>query len=142
MIQQKIPRESMVCDTTRGDGNIYFYDEYFEWINRSTGAGFRLRYESIDDIKVIRTGKNEVIITTKQQKRVSLFIYKVDTLLSLLYERINAVNGNENIVDADVSPAKNDKDELLNQLERLAKLHESGAISDEEFQEAKQKILK
>ena len=142
MVQQKIPRESMVCDTTRGDGNIYFYDEYFEWINRSSGNGFRLRYESIDDIKVIRTGKNEVIITTKQQKRISLFIYKVDTLLSLLYERINAVNGNENIIDADVSPAKNDKDELLNQLERLAKLHESGALSDEEFKLAKDKLLK
>ncbi len=142
MVQQKIPRESMVCDTTRGDGNIYFYDEYFEWINRSSGNGFRLRYESIDDIKVIRTGKNEVIITTKQQKRISLFIYKVDTLLSLLYERINAVNGNESIIDADVSPAKNDKDELLNQLERLAKLHESGALSDEEFKLAKDKLLK
>ena len=142
MVQQKIPRESMVCDTTRGDGNIYFYDEYFEWINRSSGNGFRLRYGSIDDIKVIRTGKNEVIITTKQQKRISLFIYKVDTLLSLLYERINAVNGNESIIDADVSPAKNDKDELLNQLERLAKLHESGALNDEEFQLAKDKLLK
>ena len=142
MVQQKIPRESMVCDTTRGDGNIYFYDEYFEWINRSSGNGFRLRYESIDDIKVIRTGKNEVIITTKQQKRISLFIYKVDTLLSLLYERINAVYGNESIIDADVSPAKNDKDELLNQLERLAKLHESGALSDEEFKLEKDKLLK
>ena len=142
MVQQKIPRESMVCDTTRGDGNIYFYDEYFEWINRSSGNGFRLRYESIDDIKVIRTGKNEVIITTKQQKRISLFIYKVDTLLSLLYERINAVNGNESIIDADVSPAKNDKDELVNQLERLAKLHESGALSDEEFKLAKDNLLK
>ena len=141
-MEAKIPRESMVCDTSRGDGNIYFYDEYFEWIERRSGNGFRLRYASIDDIKVIRTGKNEVIITTKEKKRISLFIYRVDTLLSLLYERINFVNGQSQVIDAEVSPAKNDKEEFLEQLERLAKLHESGALSDEEFKQAKEKLLK
>ena len=141
-METKIPRESMVCDTSRGDGNIYFYDEYFEWIERRSGNGFRLRYASIDDIKVIRTGKNEVIITTKEKKRISLFIYRVDTLLSLLYERINFVNGQSQVIDAEVSPTKDSKEEFLSQLERLAKLHESGALSDEEFKQAKEKLLK
>ena len=141
-MEAKIPRESMVCDTSRGDGNIYFYDEYFEWIERRSGNGFRLRYASIDDIKVIRTGKNEVIITTKEKKRISLFIYRVDTLLSLLYERINFVNGQSQVIDAEVSPTKDSKEEFLSQLERLAKLHESGALSDEEFKQAKEKLLK
>ena len=137
----KIPRESMVCDTERGDGNIYFYDEYFEWISRSTGSGFRLRYESIDDIKVIRTAKKEVILITKQKKRISLFIYKADTLLSLLYERINAVNGQSPIIDAEISPVKDEKEATLSQLERLAKLHKSGDLTDEEFAKAKAKLL-
>ena len=130
----------MVCDSLRGDGNIYFYDEYFEWIHRDTGGGFRVWYKSIADIQVIRTGKNEVNIITKEGKRVTLFIYKVDTLLSLLYERIKFVNGETPIEDT--KPKNNDaKDEMLAQLERLAKLHESGALNDEEFAKAKAKIL-
>ena len=137
----KVPRESMICDTDRGDGGVYFYDEYLEWINRSTGNGFRLRYESIDDVRVIRNAKKTIVVTTKQQKKINFYIYKADTFLSLLYERINANNGESPIIDAEVGPVKNDKDELLNQLERLAKLHDSGALSDEEFQQAKAKLL-
>lgn len=136
----KIPRESMVCDSVRGDGNIYFYDEYFEWINRSTGGGFRVWYKSIADIQVIRTGKNEVILITKEGKKVSLFIYKVDTLLSILYERIKVANGGQSIEDTKPK-SEEEKDEMLSQLERLAKLHESGALTDEEFAKAKEKLL-
>ena len=136
----KIPKETMTCDTERGDGNVYFYEEYLEWINRSTGGGFRLRYDSIADIRIVRTTKKEVIVITKQQKRLSFFLYKADTFVSILYEMINRANGQPPIVDAEVAPSN--KDEFLNQLERLAKLHESGALSDEEFKQAKDKLLR
>ncbi|MBO4855898.1 MAG: SHOCT domain-containing protein [Bacilli bacterium] len=41
-----------------------------------------------------------------------------------------------------VAEASEAKESDLEKLERLAKLHESGALSDEEFQLAKDKILK
>ncbi len=41
-----------------------------------------------------------------------------------------------------VAEAEEAKESNLDKLERLAKLHESGALSDEEFQLAKDKILR
>ena len=41
-----------------------------------------------------------------------------------------------------VAEAEESKESDLDKLERLAKLHESGALSDEEFQLAKDKILR
>ena len=131
-MENKIPRLHLTCDTPRGDGNIYLFDEYFEWFNRDTGDGFRIRYDVIKDIRVIRTSKNQVLIFTKGGKEIVLLLYKTDELLSALYERINALNG-------DNAPLDND---MLSQLERLAKLHESGALTDEEFAKAKERLLK
>ena len=128
----KIPRQTFRCDTNRGDGNIFLFDEYFEWFNRDTGDGFRVRYEVIKDIRVVRTNKSQVIIITKSGNEVVLFLYKTDELLSILYERINSIKGNDAPVEED----------MLAKLERLAKLHESGALTDEEFAKAKEKLLK
>ena len=41
-----------------------------------------------------------------------------------------------------VAEAEESKESDLDKLERLAKLHESGALSDEEFQLATDKILR
>ena len=49
-------------------------------------------------------------------------------------ERVNGEAQNPEVVDA---PEEDD----LSKLERLAKLHESGALNDEEFAQAKKKIL-
>ena len=133
-MENKIPRQTIRCDTNRGDGNIFFFDEYFEWYEKDTGAGFRVRYEVIKDIRVIRTGKSQVIIITNSGNQITLFVYKTDELLSILYERINAVKG-----VSDEEPLEID---MLSRLERLAKLHESGALTDEEFAKAKEKLLK
>ena len=42
----KAPIEKMVCDSDRGDGGVYFYEEYLEWLNRDTGRGFRIQYKN------------------------------------------------------------------------------------------------
>lgn len=131
-MEHKVPRLHLICDTNRGDGNIYLFDEYLEWYNRDNGNGFRVRYDVIQDVRVIRTHKVQVILITKSGQEVVFFLYKADELLTELYERINAVgNGN--------GPSEAD---MLSQLERLAKLHESGALTDEEFAKAKEKLLK
>ena len=65
-----------------------------------------------------------------------MWIYKAATLRELLYKAVQRVNEKPKEYDFTES------EDTVSQLERLAKLHESGAITDEEFQEAKQKILK
>ena len=132
-MENKIPIVSFRCDTNRGDGNVYLFDEYLEWYERSKGNGFRIWYKAIADVRVVRTGKAEVTLITKEKKQITLLLYKVDEMLSVLYERLNAINGSGN--DAPL------EEDMLSKLERLAKLHESGALTDEEFAQAKAKLL-
>ncbi len=132
---QAIPYEKMVCDSDYGDGGVYFYDEFFDWINRDSGKGFRIYYKDIKDTQVIMSQKRKVIITLKDGKTKNLYLYKYENLLKLIYEAIDRVKGLKQ------EPVPEEKEDDLSKLERLAKLHESGALTDEEFVKAKQKIL-
>ena len=58
--------------------------------------------------------------------------------MDLAKGKADAPKANDNVV----AEAVEEKESDLDKLERLAKLHESGALSDEEFQLAKDKILK
>lgn len=143
----KIPLEKMVCDSDRGDGGIYFYEEYFEWIQRDRGTGFRVWYKSIKDVKVVLSQKKKVIIITNQGQNINLYLYKYEELLEILYKRMEDVKNGLQPIDAEVSEpassqpeAKKSEDDLA-KLERLAKLHDSGALTDEEFTAAKKKVL-
>ena len=135
-----VPYEKMICDSDRGDGNISFYDEYCEWLNRDTGNGFKIFYRDIDDVKVMYGIKKTVVVVLKSGERINLYLYRGDTLRQLLYEAVQRVNGNV-VQDAVVEVPREEEDDI-SKLERLAKLHESGALTDEEFAEAKKKILK
>ena len=137
----------MVCDSDRGDGGIYFYEEYFEWIQRDRGTGFRVWYKSIKDVKVVLSQKKKVIIITNQGQNINLYLYKYEELLEILYKRMEDVKNGLQPIDAEVSEpassqpeAKKSEDDLA-KLERLAKLHDSGALTDEEFTAAKKKVL-
>ena len=133
---QAIPYEKMVCDSDYGDGGVYFYDEFFDWINRDSGKGFKIYYKDIKDTQVIMSQKRKVIITLKDGKTKNLYLYKYENLLKLIYEAIDRVNGKKE----EPIPLDSQED-VLSKLERLAKLHDSGALTDEEFVKAKQKIL-
>ena len=132
----KTPVEKMICDTPSGDGGVYFYDNYLEWVNRNTGATIKIAYDVISEVKVIPSMKKQVIITTKSGQKQSFFLYKADTFVQILHSLMEK-NEKGDVIDAEVSPAEDD----LTKLERLAKLHESGALTDEEFTKAKAKIL-
>lgn len=136
----QVPYEKMVCDSDYGDGGVYFYDEYFEWINRDTGKGFRIRYEDIKDITLIQSQKKKVTVITNGGAQRNLYLYKADSLIRLLQEAMDRVHGVIKEPVAEV-PAKDSAEDDISKLERLAKLHESGALTDEEFKVAKQKIL-
>ena len=136
----QVPYEKMVCDSDYGDGGVYFYDEYFEWINRDTGKGFRIRYEDIKDITLIQSQKKKVTVITNSGAQRNLYLYKADSLIRLLQEAMDRVHG---VIKEPVAqvPAKDSAEDDISKLERLAKLHESGALTDEEFTAAKKKIL-
>ena len=128
-----IPYEKMICDSNKGDGNIQFYEEYCEWINRYNGDSFKIYYRDIDDVKVTSGIKKTVIIILKDGQKINFYLYKAATLRKLLFDAVQRVSGE--------SKAEDSEDDVT-KLERLAKLHESGALSDEEFLAAKEKILK
>ena len=93
--------------------------------------------EDIEDVKIVYSRKRIVTIYIKNGSRRRLYLYKADTLKKLIHDAVERVNGeaqNPEVVDA---PEEDD----LSKLERLAKLHESGALNDEEFAQAKKKIL-
>ena len=135
---QPLPYDKMICDSDLGDGGVYFYEEYFEWLNRDTGAGFKIYYKNVDEVKILSGIKKTVIITTKSGETKKLYLYKADTLQQRIYEGAKRVENPSKVIEAEPVEIKED---ALSQLERLAKLHESGALTDEEFAKAKQKIL-
>ena len=40
-----VPYEKMVCDSDLGDGGLYFYNEYMEWVLRNSNSGFKIYYK-------------------------------------------------------------------------------------------------
>ena len=126
-----VPYEKMVCDSDLGDGGLYFYNEYMEWVLRNSNSGFKIYYKDIQDVKIIYTRKKVVTVYMNNGSHRNLYLYKADTLKKLIHEAVDRVNG---VVDNQEVPH-------LTKLERLAKLHESGALNDEEFAQAKKKIL-
>ena len=137
----EMPNERMVCDSSKGDGHIDFYDEYCEWINRSNGEGFKIFYKDIADVKILYGLKKTVIVSLKNGEKINLYLYKADTLRKLLYDAVQRVNKKvieEPAVEVEPEPKI---DNCISELERLAALHEKGALTDEEFAMAKKKIL-
>ena len=131
------PYEKMICDSDIGDGGVFFYNEYMEWVLRKTTNGFKIYYKDIEDVKIIYSRKKVVTIYMKNGSHRKLYLYKADTLKKLIQEAVERVNGNEDKTVTAIEPQEDD----LTKLERLAKLHESGALNDEEFAQAKKKIL-
>ena len=134
----EVPYEKMVCDSDNGDGGVFFYNEYMEWVLRNSHDGFKIYYKDIKDVKIIYSRKKVVTVYMNNGSHRNLYLYKADTLKKLIYDAVQRVNGPE-VVDA--TPVEEPKEDDLDKLERLAKLHESGSLTDEEFAEAKKKIL-
>ena len=136
-----VPYEKMVCDSDLGDGGLFFYNEYMEWVLRNSHSGFKIYYKDIQDVKIIYTRKKVVTVYMNNGSHRNLYLYKADTLKKLIHEAVDRVNGVVNNQEVPQEQPKEDNVDDLTKLERLAKLHESGALNDEEFAQAKKKIL-
>ena len=136
-----VPYEKMVCDSDLGDGGLYFYNEYMEWVLRNSNSGFKIYYKDIQDVKIIYTRKKVVTVYMNNGSHRNLYLYKADTLKKLIHEAVDRVNGVVDNQEVSQEQPKEENVDDLTKLERLAKLHESGALNDEEFAQAKKKIL-
>jgi len=136
-----VPYEKMVCDSDLGDGGLYFYNEYMEWVLRNSNSGFKIYYKDIQDVKIIYTRKKVVTVYMNNGSHRNLYLYKADTLKQLIHAAVDRVNGVVDNQEVPQEQPKEDNVDDLTKLERLAKLHESGALNDEEFAQAKKKIL-
>ena len=136
-----VPYEKMVCDSDLGDGGVYFYEEYMEWVLRNSNSGFKIYYKDIQDVKIIYTRKKVVTVYMNNGSHRNLYLYKADILKKLIHEAVDRVNGVVDNQEVPQEQPKEDNVDDLTKLERLTKLHESGALNDEEFAQAKKKIL-
>lgn len=137
-----IPYQKMICDSDKGDGGISFYEEYCEWINRYNGENIKIFYQDIDDVKITSGIKKTAIVILKNGEKIRFYLYKAATLRQLLFEAVQRVNGEAPAICEPEPEANKEDEDYISKLERLAKLHESGALSDEEFAAAKEKLLK
>ena len=140
----ELPYEKMICDSDLGDGGIRFYKEYAEWLGRRNGIGFKIYYKDITGVVIISGRKKKVIVQTTGGNK-NLYLYKAETLKQLLYEAVNRVSTGDNKEAPEETNTKVEQiaqnEDIISALERLAKLHESGSLTDEEFAKAKEKIL-
>lgn len=132
----QVPFVKMVCDTDYGDGGVYFYEQYLEWASRGSGKGFKIYYKNIVDTQVLLTQKKTIKISTKSGNVFKFYLYKVDTFMRTLNDMMDKAKREKT-----EEPTYTEED-ALSKLERLAKLHDSGALTDEEFAKAKELILK
>lgn len=146
-IMFNVPYEKMICDTNKGDGGINFYEEYCEWMNRYNGDSFKIFYRDIDDVKIVSGLKKTVIVTLKSGEAFKFYLYRAATFRELLYKAVQRVNGEvtedeKEVKQMEEAKEESDSEDYISKLERLAKLHESGFLNDEELAAAKQKLLK
>ena len=136
--------QKMIADHNGLGGGVFFELFYLEWKPRNyryKDHSFKVYYKDITKVELIDSFKKRVILHTASGK-YTIDLYRVDTFLYILDQaREKNKEGNpEDIIEVpveDESPVSQN----LSELERLAKLHESGALTDEEFKLAKEKIL-
>lgn len=144
-----VPVSKIICDTRESDGGLYFYEEYFEWLPRRANASylaFKVRYDEIADFQIIPSRKKQIIVTTKNGKKYNLFTYNADHFRNFVAAKVNQLEAQglqqqTTELETKAIELKNESEDTLAALERLAKLHESKALTDEEFKAAKAKIL-
>lgn len=133
------PYAKMVCDSDKGDGGIYFYEDYFTWIRRDGVASLKINYEDIKEIKRTYSLKKRVTVCLKDGKFVNFYLYKADTLIKFLTDAVQKKEVKES--NSNSLPNKAVQEDDLDKLERISKLHDSGALTDEEFEKMKSKII-
>ena len=134
-----LPYAKMICDSDYGDGGIFFYEEFFEWSNREKTKSFKVYYKDIIDVEIIYTFKKKLVVKLDNNETRNLYLYKADTLKQIIHDAVERIKTKNNKPTSEIEPKDNEDD--ISKLERLAKLHESGALTDEEFISAKKKIL-
>ena len=80
--------DKFVCDTDYGDGGVYLYETYLEWLRRGSDQGFKLEYRNIADVSVVDTRKKTIIIKTKAENTWKLYLYKDEEIMRILNKQM------------------------------------------------------
>ena len=134
------PIADYFCDTKYGDGHIYFYNDHFEWKLRGAEMGkpkISINYLDIEDMDEIPTAKKTIHVKLKNGQMHTFFLYRDREFFTIVDGRIDALK-NGDVIEVEPEVVEEDN---LDKLERLAKLHKEGSLTDEEFKAAKAKIL-
>ncbi len=135
------PIADYLCDTKYGDGHLYFYNDRIEWKLRGAEMGkpsITIKYADIKDIDVVPTKKKTINVRMKSGEVHSLFLYRDREFFAIVDERMDALKKDSDVIEVEPEVVEEDN---LDKLERLAKLHKEGSLTDEEFKAAKAKIL-
>lgn len=136
----------MICDTAKGGGGAYFYEHHFEWRPRSAALQYlsiSFKYSDVQDMELTPTHKKQVKVLLKDGSAHIFMMYRYENFIGFMKNGMLGTKNNpqpQPIIEAELNQ-EGSGDEMLDKLERLAKLHNSGALSDEEFAAAKKQLL-
>lgn len=126
--------KKMIADTLVCGGGVYFREDHLSWISRGhehPEAHFDVYYKDIADVKVIPTHKKRIDIYANG-KVYSIRLYRVNVFMEILKEaRENCSKQGSGPLDAAV----------LQRIAELEKLKEQGAITEEEFNILKSRLM-
>jgi len=129
--------KKMVVDTRAADGGVYFEKDHFTWSCRygNPKLDIVIYYKDVCDIIIYNGEKKRVEVTTTDEKRYDFFLYKAATFVEFIKAGIEYSKN----PDTTVVPINN---EDLIRLQQLSELHKDGILSDEQFENQKNLIMK
>ncbi len=135
--------QMMRADRGNVAGGLYFYGDRLVWNPRHyqfNGMRFELPYGEIEAYDIVPTKKKHVNIHMKNGDTYFVDIYHLDLFMMMLDQAMRESKNPRALAAAKKADDDNGEDDL-EALARLAALHQSGALSDEEFEKMKAKII-
>lgn len=127
-------------------GILYFYSESLVWKPRAyryNAMSFDIPYRDIKNYEVMESKKKHVTIDTESET-YAIDIYHIDLFmmnLDMALRDVRNASGKKEAPALPSSSARMEGEDDLSALARLAALHDSGALTDEEFTAMKAKII-
>ena len=125
-------------------GMLYFYADRLVWTPRHyryNSLGFEVQYSDIVTYEVMQTHKKRLDIVTKDDTYF-VELYHIDLAMMWIDAAVKDAKGESpKVVEAQAVEPTEKKEDDLDALARLAALHKSGALTDDEFKAMKAKII-
>ena len=128
----------MNADRVGCDGSIFFEEDRLVWKPHANGPSvpsIEIPYLDIQNVQVVGTIKKRIDVITNTES-LTISLYRSETFVMLLNEAREAAKQKK---DGKMAPISDDD---MVRLKKLAELHDSGVLSDADFEDQKETILK